>query len=124
MTAPAPALKLRVQLLCDGEIAIGPGKADLLDAIAECGSISAAGRRLGYSYRRTWLLIDTMNRCWSGPLVATSQGGVHGGGARLTELGERIAAQYRAIDAAARAAAADAAQVLLADLLDTPRPRS
>lgn len=119
----APGFKLRLQLLCDGEIAIGPGKADLLDAVAECGSISAAGRRLGYSYRRTWLLIDTMNRCWREPLVATAHGGAHGGGARLTPLGERVVATYRRIEAAAQGAATAAGIDLLTDLLDTPRPK-
>lgn len=124
MTAAASGFKLRLELLCASEIAIGPGKADLLEAIAECGSISAAGRKLGFSYRRTWLLIDTMNRCWREPLVATVHGGARGGGARLTPLGERVAARYRAIDAAAHAAAADAARDLLVDLLEAPRPRS
>ncbi|TRW14050.1 winged helix-turn-helix domain-containing protein [Glacieibacterium frigidum] len=119
----ATGFKLRLQLLCDGEIAIGPGKADLLDAIAECGSISAAGRRLGYSYRRTWLLIDTMNRCWREPLVATVHGGAKGGGASLTPLGERVAAQYRAVEAAAHDAAVVAGRRLADELLDRPRPK-
>ena len=63
------ALKLKLQLFCGDAIAIGPGKADLLDAIARGGSISAAGREMGMSYRRSWLLVDEMNRCWSAPLV-------------------------------------------------------
>ncbi len=78
---------------------MGPGKADLLDAIARDGSISAAGRALGMSYRRTWLLVDTMNRCWREPLVETAAGGTQGGGAKLTMLGERVLSQYRALQA-------------------------
>lgn len=61
-------LKLKIQLYCDNEIAMGPGKADLLDAIAREGSISAAARAMDMSYRRAWLLVDTMNRCWREPL--------------------------------------------------------
>ena len=74
---------------------MGPGKADLLDAIASEGSISAAGRRLRISYRRCWLLVDAMNRCWAEPLVATSTEG-----ARLTDYGVGILARYRAMQAA------------------------
>ena len=66
-----PVLKLKVQLLCGDEIAMGPGKADLLDAIHTHGSISAAGRALGMSYRRSWLLVDAMNRCWTERVVET-----------------------------------------------------
>ena len=74
MTASSPALKIKLQLMCGDEIAMGPGKADLLDAIARHGSISAAARALGMSYRRAWLLVDTMNRCWDSPLVETAPG--------------------------------------------------
>ena len=65
MTGP---LKIKLQLFCGDEIAMGPGKADLLEAIAREGSISGAGRALGMSYRRTWMLVDVMNRCWRQPL--------------------------------------------------------
>ena len=95
-------LKLKAQLLCGGSIAFGPGKADLLDAIDAHGSISAAGRALGMSYRRTWLLVDEMNRCWQDRLVATGRGG--GGGARLTDAGREVLAAYRALEAAIDAA--------------------
>lgn len=71
----APALKIRLQILCGDEIAMGPGKADLLDAIAITGSISGAARNIGMSYRRAWLLVDTMNRCWADPVVETLAGG-------------------------------------------------
>lgn len=92
------SLKLKAQLLCGDAVAMGPGKADLLDAIAAHGSISAAGRALGMSYRRTWLLVDEMNRCFVERLVATGRGG--GGGARLTPAGEAALAAYRALEAA------------------------
>ncbi|MBA3056097.1 MAG: LysR family transcriptional regulator [Sphingomonadales bacterium] len=100
--APEPFLKIKIQIYCGDEIAMGPGKADLLDAIMREGSISAAGRALGMSYRRTWLLVDAVNRCWDLPLVETAAGGSHGGGARVTELGKSVLAQYRAMQVAAR----------------------
>jgi molybdate transport system regulatory protein len=106
MPADGPALKVKLQLLCGGEIAMGPGKADLLEAIAREGSISGAGRAMGMSYRRAWLLVDAMNRCWREPLVATTPGGATKGGARLTPLGEQVLQRYRSlVDAAGRAAA-------------------
>ena len=67
-------LKLKAQVFCGAETAMGPGKADLLEAIDREGSISAAGRAMGMSYRRTWLLVATMNRCWAEPLVAAMPG--------------------------------------------------
>lgn len=89
-------LKLKAQILCGGAIAFGPGKADLLEAIDAEGSISAAGRALGMSYRRTWLLVDEMNRCWAERLVATE--GRRGAG--LTPCGRAVLAAYRALEAA------------------------
>ena len=87
--------KLRVMF--GPEIAIGPGKADLLEAIAVTGSISAAAKRLGMSYRRTWLLVDTMNRCFREAVVASATGGSGGGGAQVTAFGRRVLASYRAM---------------------------
>jgi molybdate transport system regulatory protein len=98
-----PSLKIKIQIYCGDEIAMGPGKADLLEAIIREGSISAAGRALGMSYRRTWLLVDTMNRCWDSALVETAAGGSHGGGARVTERGHAILGLYRALQEAAGA---------------------
>ena len=89
------AAKLRVMF--GTEIAIGPGKAELLEAIAATGSISASAKRVGMSYRRAWLLVDTMNRCFREPVVASATGGTGGGGARLTPFGERVLARYRAM---------------------------
>ncbi len=87
-------MKFKLQILCGDEVAMGPGKADLLEAIRVHHSISAAARVLGMSYRRTWLLVDAMNRCWQGPLVATTPGNQKAG-AQLTPLGEMVLAQYR-----------------------------
>lgn len=105
-----------MRVFCGDEIALGPGKADLLEAIAETGSISAAGRSMGMSYRRAWLLADTMNRCFREPLVITEKGGLHGGGAVLSELGAKVLRRYRSMERkAARASVAD--RTALASLL-------
>jgi molybdate transport system regulatory protein len=105
-------LKLKAQLLRDGEIALGPGKADLLDAIDREGSISAAGRALGMSYRRSWLLVDSMNRCFASPLVEARRGSGQASGARLTENGRIVLAAYRTLEHdIARAAAAGGARL-------------
>ncbi len=123
MSEPAfPPLKLHARLYCGDEIAMGPGKADLLDAIARTGSISAAGRLMGMSYRRTWLLVDTMNRCWREPLVTTATGGSHGGGAALTALGSTILIQYRKLQQSIEEAASNEAGQLAHALLPEPRP--
>jgi molybdate transport system regulatory protein len=84
---------------------IGPGKIALLEAIDREGSISAAGRALGMSYKRAWDLVDQLNGLVGTPVVATSPGGYRGGGAVLTDAGRGLVADYRAIErAAARAA--------------------
>ena len=114
-------LKLKAQLLCGDELAMGPGKADLLDAIRAEGSISAAGRRLGMSYRRTWLLVDAMNRCWSEPLVEATPGGGEHRGARVTAVGLEVLAAYRALEAAVAKAAEGPLGALKARLLDEPK---
>lgn len=92
-------LKLKIQLYCGNEIAMGPGKADLLDAIVHEGSISAAARKMDMSYRRAWLLVDAMNRCWREPLVETSPGSAKGGGAKVTASGKAVLAHYRSLQA-------------------------
>jgi molybdate transport system regulatory protein len=97
MRHPRGATKLRVMYGAD--IAMGPGKAELLAAIEAAGSISAAAKRLGMSYRRAWLLVDTMNRCFREPVVASATGGSGGGGAQVTAFGRRVLARYRAMQA-------------------------
>ncbi len=117
-------LKLKAQLFCGTETAIGPGKAELLDAIDREGSISAAGRAMGMSYRRTWLLVDTMNRCWAEPLVEATAGGGASKGAHLTPCGRRVLDAYRALEAAlAKAADGPELEALTVLLAGGPRPR-
>ncbi|MDR3506337.1 MAG: LysR family transcriptional regulator [Caulobacteraceae bacterium] len=115
-------LKLKLQLFCGRDTAFGPGKADLLDAIDKEGSISGAGRAMGMSYRRTWLLVDTMNRCWAEPLVEAIPGGGAQKGARLTACGRRVLTAFRALEndlaAAAKGAPLD---ILTGHLLPQPR---
>jgi molybdate transport system regulatory protein len=84
---------------------IGPGKIRLLEAIERTGSISQAGRALGMSYRRAWLLIDDMNQCFRDAVVSARPGGAQGGGATLTEFGAELIRDYRAIETAAEVAA-------------------
>src|SRR5580700_7253771 len=97
-----PRLTLRVDL--GSGRALGPGKIRLLEAIASTGSISQAGRSLGMSYRRAWLLVDDMNNCFRDPVVAAQPGGFHGGGATLTAFGQKLVGRYRAIEGDALAA--------------------
>lgn len=92
-------LRSQLRLMLGDEIAFGPGKADLLDAIRDTGSISAAGKKMGMSYRRAWLLVDAMNRCFNEPLVAAAKGGAKGGGTRLTAFGLRVLENYRDLQA-------------------------
>jgi molybdate transport system regulatory protein len=84
------------------DIAIGPGKVDLLAAIHEHGSISAAARHLGMSYRRAWLLVDQLNRCLQGPATVSSHGGSAGGSCLLTPVGLDVIRLYRDIENTAR----------------------
>ena len=103
-----PTIEFRLRIFKGDDIAVGPGKVDLLEAIEASGSISGAARSLGMSYRRAWLLVDTMNRCFRAPLVEAEAGGKRGGGARLTRLGAEVIERYRRIERdAARAGAAD-----------------
>ena len=98
-----PSLSLRIQL--DPEGRIGPGKIALLEAIRSTGSISAAARSLGMSYRRAWLLVEEINSALREPAVTAEIGGRRGGGAAITDSGARIVDLYRAIEENARSAA-------------------
>ncbi len=94
---PATRFSFRLDFTPGGRL--GPGKVQLLEAIGETGSISAAGRSMKMSYRRAWLLVDDLNRIFRSPLVEAQPGGAKGGGAHLTALGREIVANYRAIEA-------------------------
>jgi molybdate transport system regulatory protein len=96
--------RFRVQI--KHAVAIGPGKADVLQAVAETGSIAEAGRRLGMSYQRAWSLVRAMNDAFVEPLVDAQRGGPAGGGARLTATGIEVLAIYRAIERDAQRAVA------------------
>jgi molybdate transport system regulatory protein len=96
----------KIRLLIGAVVAMGPGKANILEAISRTGSISAAAREMGMSYRRGWLLVEALNAAFRRPLVETLTGGRGGGGARITELGEEVLRRYRAMEVkAARAVA-------------------
>jgi len=101
-----PEVRFRVRVTRGEDIAVGPGKIALLEAIASAGSITAAAKGLGMSYRRAWLLVDTMNRSFRAPVVEAGAGGSHGGGAALTPLGREVVERYRRIESTARQAAA------------------
>ena len=103
-------MSIRIDLDRDGRL--GPGKVELLERIAEYGSIAAAGRAMAMSYRRAWLLVAELNASFAGPLVTAQMGGRQGGGAVLTELGMRLASEYRAIERDAAAAVAHRLQAL------------
>ena len=105
-------VRLTVRIDFGADRALGPGKIRLLEAIGKTGSISRAGRALGMSYRRAWLLIDDMNRTFRTAVVATQPGGVKGGGAALTPFGLQLIENYRAIEAQAAAAAMPRLQAL------------
>ena len=108
-----PGLTIRVDLGDHGSL--GPGKIALLELISKHGSITSAGRKMGMSYRRAWLLVDEINHMFREPLVETQMGGTGGGGARLTKLGRDVVGRYRAIEgAAAVASAADLRALKLA----------
>ena len=94
-----PNFKVKIQLVLNDSIALGPGKADLLEAIQEKGSISAAAVHMGMSYKRAWDLVNTMNKSFKQTVVATSVGGGKGGGAQVTDFGSQVLLQYRAIEA-------------------------
>ena len=96
-----PAAGPQVRIYFRKAIAMGPGKADLLRGIERTGSISAAAREMDMSYRRAWVLVDTMNRSFRAPLVETLTGGRRGGGARVTKLGREVLRRYDAMEAKA-----------------------
>ncbi|MCM2483683.1 winged helix-turn-helix domain-containing protein [Burkholderia glumae] len=96
--AGAPRVHFRMRIRRGETVALGPGKVTLLEAVREHGSISAAARHLGMSYRRAWLLIDELNRSLRAPATHSEQGGASGGGCTLTPVGESIVALYREIE--------------------------
>ncbi len=104
--------RFRMRITQGDIIAVGPGKVDLLEAVVDAGSITAAARKLGMSYRRAWLLIDEMNHCLKSPAVETATGGQRGGGAVVTTVGREVIQLYREIERKATIAAANDIRVL------------
>lgn len=104
MKAGNRTLGARLRIVLERDVAIGPGKADLLRGIRETGSIAAAGRRMQMSYKRAWRLVETLNQDFNAPLVAASKGGRQGGGAALTPLGEEVLTRYQRMEALTRSA--------------------
>ena len=100
---PAQTTTPRLRILLGRSIAIGPGKAELLSLIGDTGSISAAARAMGMSYRRAWTLVETMNTAFREPLVAAATGGKGGGGASVTAFGYEVLKRYRAMEEKAAA---------------------
>lgn len=112
-------LWLKIQIASGDALAMGPGKADLLEAIIAEGSISGAGRALGMSYRRAWLLVDEMNRCFDPVLVETMKGGGRERGAKVSATGLAVLDAYREMERDAAAAADRAAYARLRAYLRT-----
>ncbi len=108
------AARTRFRVQVKHAVAIGPGKADVLQAVAETGSIAEAARRLGMSYQRVWSLVQALNGDFIAPLVLTQRGGSAGGGAGLTAMGQQALAVYRAIERDAERAVARRLPELLA----------
>ena len=113
--------RLRIRIVFGESGMIGPGKAELLERIDSAGSIAAAGRAMGMSYKRAWMLIETMIAMFREPVVESTRGGAQGGGARLTDTGHTVVAAYRAVEEeAARSGEAHLARLqgLLGDISD------
>lgn len=110
---PVPKARFRLRVTSGDEIAIGPGKISLLEAIGETGSLTAAARSIEMSYRRAWLLLDQLNRSLKRPAVTSAKGGEHGGGSELTDVGRKLIELYRGIEATAgRVCAEEIRQVI------------
>jgi len=89
----------RIRVVCGRDIALGPGKVELLEHIARTGSLRKAAAAMDMSYMRAWTLVQTMNRCFKKPLVVARRGGADGGRATVTETGKAAAALYRRMEA-------------------------
>lgn len=112
--------RFRIRVVFGPNEMMGPGKAELLERIGETGSIAAAGRAMGMSYKRAWQLVDALNGMFRDPLVESSRGGRKGGGARVTEAGQAVLREYRALEAEAQRAGDVHLERLQAMLGDIP----
>ncbi len=98
MKPAAAKIQPRFRVMRGRDVAIGPGKADLLEHVLHAGSILEAAKRMGMSYMRAWLLLKTMERCFKQPLLKVARGGAKHGGAELTENGRRVLDLYRKME--------------------------
>ncbi len=112
--------RLRLRIVFGADEMLGPGKAELLERIGQTGSIAAAGRAMGMSYKRAWELVGTLNAMFRDPLVESTRGGPGGGGAALTEAGREVLALYRAFEASAALAGAEPLEKLRSKLAAIP----
>ncbi|WP_156943785.1 winged helix-turn-helix domain-containing protein [Roseivivax isoporae] len=116
---PGDTPSLRIRIVFGDDAMLGPGKADLLERIRDTGSIAAAGRAMSMSYKRAWMLVEEMNNAFRDPLIESTRGGPRGGGARLTEAGAEVLANYRKLEeimAEAGAARIGTIQSMLKDI--------
>ena len=119
-SAPPATPRLRLRIDFGDDAMLGPGKADLLEHIRDTGSIAAAGRRMNMSYKRAWMLVEEMNGAFRDPVVSSTRGGAKGGGARLTEAGEAVLANYRKLEEITAEAGAARIGLLQSMLRDLP----
>jgi len=119
MKAGNKTIGARLRIVLKPDIAIGPGKADILQGIRDTGSIAAAGRRMGMSYKRAWLLVETLNGYFQAPLVESSRGGRSRGGAKLTPTGDLVLDSYRRMEALTEGVVAEEMETLRQLLPDT-----
>jgi molybdate transport system regulatory protein len=120
MAQDSTQVRLRMRIIFGDHGMIGPGKAELLERIERCGSIAAAGREMGMSYKRAWELVGTLNAMFREPLVDSTRGGPGGGGAVLTDAGREVLALFRAFEQEAAGAGAAQIRALHARLKDIP----
>lgn len=111
-------LRPRLRVLCGEEIVLGPGKADLLEAIARTGELRRAAGQLGMSYMRAWKLVRVMNGAFREPLIETTRGGAGHGSARLTKTGTTVLAEYHEMERRSLAASSPGFRRLLRLLAD------
>lgn len=93
-----PRLRIKLRLEYDSPLILGPGKAELLARIERLGSISAAAREMGMSYKRAWTLVEEMNIAFADPVIDSARGGAGGGGASVTSTGRQVLHHYRALE--------------------------
>jgi molybdate transport system regulatory protein len=104
--------RLRIRIQFHGDHTLGPGKIQLLEAVAAHGSISAAARSMKMAYRHAWEMLDDMNQCFREPVIETETGGRSGGGAQITGFGRELIERFRAMQARANAALAEDLEAL------------